>query len=203
MKKKTHKPERRGRKPGDGVLKNIDPKSTLLEKQVLLIYGRTAGNRLAERVRWFRHLPAMTNDPKKPEFVGKRTRDLLERFQHEMVDALWVFKSDWFQAMAGAIKAEIAGQDEYALHTALLEIHGAPKIRRANLIYPENAAGEAVAPKPRYTIAEFCEILKRRYRNKVNANQQDAELQRTVRRACDAIGIPYLPGKPGRRRKTS
>jgi len=83
MKKKTHRTERRGRKPGDGVLKNIDPKSSLLEKQVLLTYGRTAGNRLAERVRWFRfrHGRDMAKDSRNREFVDKRTRDLLERFQ--------------------------------------------------------------------------------------------------------------------------
>jgi len=201
MKAKSHKPERRGRKPGDGVLKNIDLQSTPLEKQVQLTYGRTTGNQLAEHVRWFRHSPALMNDQKKPEFVDKRTRDLLERFQHQMADALFDFKPDWFQAMADAITAEKTSQDTYPLHKALLEIHGAPKINRADLIHPENATGEATPRKPRYTIHELCGILKDRY--KINANQGDAELQRTVRRACDALHICYLPGKPGRRRKTS
>ena len=201
MKKKTHRTERRGRKPGDGVLKNIDPKSSPLEKQILLTYGRTAGNQLAERVRWFRHWRDMAKDSRNHEFVDKRTPDLLERFQQQMVNALWDFKPDWFQAMADAIRAEKTSQDTYPLQKALLEIHGAPKIRRADLIYPENAAGETVALKPRYTIAEICDILKKRY--KINSNQGDAEFQHTVRRACDAIGIPYLPGKPGRLRKTS
>ena len=72
MKTKTHKIERRGRKPGDGILKNIDPKSSLLERQRRLTYG-TADNGLAERVRWFRNIRAMMSDPQKPEFVDKIT----------------------------------------------------------------------------------------------------------------------------------
>jgi hypothetical protein len=201
MKTKTLTIKRRGRKPGDGILKTLDRDSTLLEKQVRLTYGRTAGNRLAERVRWFHHLPDMMKDPKKPDFVDKETGENLNRFHEQMVKALLDFKPDWFQAMADAIKAEIAAQDAYPLHMALLEIHGAPKIRRADLIYPENATGENVALKPRYTIAVLCDILKKQGRRP--ANQGDAEWQRTVRRACVEIGIPYLPGKPGRRRKKS
>jgi len=203
MKTKSHRTERRGRKPGDGVLKNIDPKSSPLEKQILLTYGRTAGNRLAERVRWFRfrHGRDMAKDSRNREFVDKRTRDLLERFQQQMVNALWDFKPDWFQAMADAIRAEKTSQDTYPLQKALLEIHGAPKINRADLIYPENATGKAAPLKPRYTIAELCAILKRQ--RKRPASQEETEWQRTVRRACDEAVIPYLPGKPGRRRKTS
>ena len=200
MKKKTHRTERRGRKPGDGVLKNIDPKSSPLEKQILLTYGRTAGNALAERVRWFRHWRDMAKDSRNREFVDQRTRDLLERFQQQMVNALLDFKPDWFQAIADAIKAEKTSQDTYPLQKALLEIHGAPKIRRADLIYPENAAGEAVALKARYTIAGVCAHSKRQDKA---SNQEETEWQRTVRRACDEAAIPYLPGKPGRRRKTS
>jgi hypothetical protein len=198
MKTKSHKPERRGRKPGDGILKTIDRNGSPLEKQIRLTYGRTADNRLAERVRWFRNIRAMMSDPKKPEVVDKRTRDLIERFHQQMVNALWDFKGDWFQAMADAITAEIAAQDAYPMHKALLEICGAPKIRRSDLIYPENAACKSGAAKPRYTVAELCDILKRRGMRP--ASQEEMDWQRTVRRACDEIGIPILPGKPGRRR---
>ncbi len=192
--------ERRGRKPGDGVLKDFNRNSSPIEKQIRLVYGRTAGNPVAERVRWFRHLPDMMKDPRKPEFVDKRTADLIARFQQQMVNALWEFKPDWFEAMASAIKAENAAQDAAcALHTDLLEIAGAPKIRRRDLLFPENAAGDAPL-KARYTIAEFCELLKRKGRR--TAGEDEANLERAVRRACDEIGVPYLSGKPGRRRKS-
>jgi len=201
MKMKTQRTKRRGRKPGDGVLKNIDPKSSVLEKAMLLTYGRTYGDRLSTWVRWFRHVPSMLQDSTRSEFVDKRTSDILARFQQQMVNALWDFKPDWFEKMAAAIKTEIAGQDAYPLHAALLAIAGAPRIRRTNLIYPENSTGTPAEQKPRYTIAEICKILEKQ--GKRTAGQGDDEWHRTVRRACNEIGFPLLASKPGRHRKKS
>jgi hypothetical protein len=199
--RKIQRPKRRGRKPGDGVLKNIDPKSSLLEKAMMLAYGRTYGDRHSSWVRWFRHLPSMLQDSTRPEFVDKRTSDILARFQQQMVNALFDFKPDWFEKMADAIKTEIAGQDAYPLHAALLSIAGAPRIRRTDLIYPENSAGMPLDQTPRFTIGQVCEILKKQ--GKRPTGQEDAEWHRTVRRACDEIGFPLLPSKPGRVRKKS
>ena len=90
-----------------------------------------------------------------------------------MVKALLDFKPDWFQSMANAIRAEnkLPGNLRHAQGVA-----GNPRgaeNHRADLIYPENATGEAAPPKPRYTIAELCAILKTECRRPVN--QEEAE----------------------------
>lgn len=49
--------KRRGRKPGDGILKELDdPKMTALEKHLKLIYGRSAGDPVARTVRTSRNI---------------------------------------------------------------------------------------------------------------------------------------------------
>jgi len=140
---------------------------------------------------------------KKKREVESRTRDIFEGFRQQMINALLDFKPEWFQKMADAIKTEKAasGQDAYPLHAALLSIAGAPRIRRTDLIYPENSTGVPVNLKPIYTIGEVCGILEKQ--RKRPATQTDADWQRTVLRACNQIGFPYLPSKPGPRPKKS
>jgi hypothetical protein len=56
---KSERKKRRGRKAGDGVLQNIDPRSSGFEKRLQLTYGRSYRDGISGMLRWVRDLGSM------------------------------------------------------------------------------------------------------------------------------------------------
>jgi hypothetical protein len=247
-KRKTKsKIERRGRKPGDGILKKIDASASALEKAVMMAHGHTANNFFGDAVRFARTLPSMIQDLKErrrrigeervlaakypiipdgaPDSAlegmdseavrywrdARRTEkwinDTREQLVPEMLEALLYSDAGWFKEMAAAIEveAEADGQDQYPLHNTLLKLHGAPKIHRATILKPGGIlnGGVPMDTTPRFTIGQLCEHRElQRFRQQAQ-NHGDEDWKRTIRRACEQLGLPLLQSQPGRKAKIS
>jgi hypothetical protein len=206
---KKQRRERRGRKVGDGVIQNIDTASSSWTKRLQLTYGRTHGDHIAEVVRWFRNWRSMiddcerTGDKSRRQFIDSCTKDFIERLQQQMINALWDFKPDWFQKMADIIILERAasGGESYPLHAALLLLAGVPSVNRTDTVYPErgDVADRWKKLPRRYTISQICDLLEKQGMRP--STQGDDAWRVIVRRACNQIGFPILPSKPGRKHK--
>lgn len=171
---------RRGRKPGGGVLKEIDPHGNYGGNLVKLVLGATAFNPLADLVREGRYLAKNRNAFVEQGEWDRRWEDFRNRVGLAAATALLSDNKDWFSAVAAIIKAE--------------------KKRDDQSLYPRQEAlwrlddGRWINAPPRHTIRQLCEELEKQ--GKRRAGQTDENWQRTVRRDCDQIGFPYLSDSP-------
>lgn len=178
---------RRGRKPGDGVLKGFDPHGNYVGNLAKLVLGKSAFNRLADLVIEGRYLAKKRAELVEQRDWERRWEDFRNRVGLAAATALLSDNEDWFSSVAKILKYEkkMDGQSLYPLHEALWRLD----------------EGRCKNAPPRYTISQLCEELERQ--GKRPAGQSDQDWQRTVRRACKQIGFPLLPDKPGPKRKRS
>jgi hypothetical protein len=203
----------RGRKPGDGILKELDPQMSFMEKSLKLTHGRTHGNPYSDLVRRWLTLREVFGRP--IDRLDKKSTREWARFEYKRLaetamDALLTENAEWFQKMADAIEVEKArrGAATHPLHSAILELAPVPYLKgtvsgaeayRANGKAEIYFTGLPIDPTPRLTIGEVCTVLEERgFRP---AAQDVVDWQNTVRRACKQVGLPLLPLKRGRKQK--
>ncbi len=119
---------RRGRKPGDGVLKQIDPLDHEATARKLFC-GKTADDPIANMVRWGQYLAeriekcAAQGDQRLrwKEHCEKLLRKHNEKFAAETLAALAADNADWFRKVASAMERvkAITQKRPYPLHEAL------------------------------------------------------------------------------------
>ena len=149
----------RGRKPGDGVLKQIDPRDRNATARKLFL-GDTADDPIANIVRWGRmlkmrlaelaeqgkHLPAKDAEyaakllTRHKEHFEKLLREHNEKFAREACAALAAGDADWFSKLAktiGKVKAT-EGKRLYHLHEAVFFLAGQYGVNQETLILGES-----------------------------------------------------------------
>lgn len=215
MKNEMQKTKQRGRKPGDGILKELTPQDSYLEKAFKLAHGRTAGNSEAELVRTWRGIRQILSSPvnrKDKKTINSWVRSEYKKLAQMVIKSLMSDKSGWFRKMANAIDAEVAQGDRntHSLHAAILALAQVPY--DDGVVCGVDGAGTETAARvyytnlplettPRHTIGEVCEILEKQG---FKAQGQEKWVWRNhVRRACREVGLPLLPSKPGTKPKKS
>lgn len=222
--KKIQRVRRRGRKAGDGVLKEIESQTSLLEKASKLRYGRHSCPPVERVVQTWRRILRANPDLKKI-LAEERIGDAKSGRENKCVEAIqscekqwlkvpwlhdesqWLLRrvmaaiatddADWFRKMAKVIEVG-AGQSAYPLHEAVLDLVIFPTtvVNGRIVIYhlPENQT-------PRYNIEQVCSLLEAK--GMKTANQSSRDWRRTVRRACHEVGLALLPAKRGPKSKRS
>jgi hypothetical protein len=192
--KHTPKTGRRGRKPGDGVLKRLDP----LDREATarkLFCGNTADDPISNMVRFYRMLVwrnAQTAaqgeklSARVKEHSGKLLREQNEKFAREAVTALAAGNAVWFRKLARAIENVKAVE-----HTRLYPLHEALFF----LAWQSNVNQEALSNMLPLTLAAVCDQLEKQG---LRPNgQADENWQRRVRTVGKDLGVRFLPEKPG------
>jgi len=189
---------RRGRKPGDGVLKEIDPHDRVGTARKLFC-GRTADDPIANMVRWGwmlemrlaefaeqgKHPPAEDAEyaanllRRHVQHCEKLLREHNEKFAREAVTALAAGKADWFRQVAKAIETveETKGQRLYPLHEALFFLAGQHGVNKTLPL----------------TIAQVCNLLEKQGLRPFGMS--DESWQRRVRTACKDLSLKLAMSK--------
>jgi hypothetical protein len=149
---KSQQTKRRGRKPGDGILKELNPQGSALDNISKLIFGRYGDDPIAKMVRQLwgiyaenEDLAKCAADPVKARIAAakrgqtngkeavsylqslKQSHDrLLEKKQTNFeLAARWALTrrdAGWFRKVADAIEKQQTSQACYPLHAALMMI---------------------------------------------------------------------------------
>jgi hypothetical protein len=224
MKKQPKK--QRGRKPGDGILKELDASQGPWDTAYRLAFGRH-DDWFGNMARLARHMPKIIErlDHWGKKLAGKPSAKNYEAFQRYLADkeqlqrtadsfgsqfrgraadALRRGDSRWFKKMADAIDGAAVTANTYKLHSAIWKIVAGHRVNFDEIFStPRPHFGEHQANSIRsLTIGELCvELAKEGH--KAAPNAEEGDFRRTVRRACRALGICLKPGKPGRPRQTN
>lgn len=189
---------RRGRKPGDGVLKEIDPHDRVGTARKLFC-GRTADDPIANMVRWGwmlemrlaefaeqgKHPPAEDAEyaanllRRHVQHCEKLLREHNEKFAREAVTALAAGKADWFRQVAKAIETveETKGQRLYPLHEGLFFLAGQHGVNKTLPL----------------TITQVCDLLGKQGLRP--SGMSDESWQRRVRTACKDLSLKLATRK--------
>lgn len=214
--------KRRGRKPGDGILKEMKPQGSALDNWLKLIWGRYADDPMAQMVlEWWAISEQNEDLAKRAAKLGKtriaeenfgqgdeeadsyiRAKGVNDRrFEDKRIEfelaarmALTQRDDGWFRKMADIIEKLKDFQTPHPLHAKLMML-GQPDCTVNEQGLQHYSGNAPLSQKARFTIDDLYTILCKPFKLEVYQSKEDAK--NIIRRACEEIGFPLLRSKPG------